>query len=201
MCIRDRATWTVFLSFTREENRPSGLCYRDTENPLRSTGHRPKELCVAFPLGSTGLGLGTGVSLPVPHTCCQHPHLFSTLLAEAPGSSGYWPAALGRQSAGLIRLESLTTQEVPSQATEELGAGEVPSPESGHSLPRITRQEGPGSSEHSHEITNIVSIFGGSIRTQGTSYPQSPGLCFCLSSSLQPPCGWQLPRPEAHRLI
>ena len=140
---------------------------------------------MAFPLGSTGLGLGTGVSLPVPRTCHQHPHLSLALLAEAPGSSGYWPAALGQQSAGLVRLESLTAQDVPSQAAEELGAGEATRPEGGHSLPRITRQEAPGRSEHSHEITKIVSIFGGSMHTQGTLLSPEPWalLLFVLQPS------------------
>ena len=61
---------------------------------------------------------------------------------EAPSSRGRWPAALRRQSAVLIGLESWTSQGVPSQAIEEPGAGEATSPGSGHSLPKNNKAGG-----------------------------------------------------------
>lgn len=188
-------------SFIQTANHSSGLCCRDTENLLRSTSHRAKELCLAFPLGGSGLGL-TAVRLPVPHPCSQHPICLSpALLAEAPGRSSCWPAASGWQSAGHILLESLKTQEGPLQATEDPGPGEVRSPGSGHSLPRTTRQETAANSEHSHEITGQFPSLAARYTPRGPSYPQSPRLCFCLSPSPQPRRSWQLPCPEAHRFF
>lgn len=168
---------------------------------LESTSPRAKEPCPAIPLGATGLELGTSVRLPGPHTWNQQPHLFPAPLVRPPaaGAAGLLPRGGSLQSSLVWRVKHL--KRCHHRPLRSWGQERPQVPEVGTHCPRTTRQEAPASSEHSREITEIVSIFGSSVYTQGTFLSPEPRACFCLSSSLQPPSGWQLSRPEAHRPI
>lgn len=191
----------LFLSFTQEANRPSGLCYRDTENPLR----KHKSQGQGALSGNSSWGHWSWTWYKCEASCATYLESAASSLPSSPvrppaaGAAGLLPWGGNLQSSLVWRVKHL--KRCHHRPLRSWGQERPQVPEVGTHCPRTTRQEAPASSEHSREITEIVSIFGSSVYTQGTFLSPEPRACFCLSSSLQPPCGWQLSRPEAHRPI